>query len=196
VLPALAALVALVCAVVAALAAAHRVLGIGGLVLGVSLFTVVAAAGWCLHRPVARRRLGYYTREEIAELDTPGLVLAVSRMLRRDGWRVLPLPEADRPRLCARDTRGRRLEVAFRPVAEPLPDEDTPAPAGAGVSGRPKPGPRWRLVVHRGSFSRRDAHWARRRDDVQLIDGELLERWGSGTPLRELIPVTRPTGSC
>ncbi|MPY61736.1 hypothetical protein FNH08_32700 [Streptomyces spongiae] len=185
-LPALVALVALVCAAVAALAAVYRALGIGGLVVAMGLLTVMGATGWRRHRPVARRRLGYYKPEEIAELDTRGLVLAVSRMLRRDGWRVLPMPEADRPRLCARDARGRRLEVAFRPVAEPLPDEDTSASAGAGAEGRPRSGPHWRLVVHRGSFSGRDAHWARRRDDIRLIDGPLLERWGSGTPLREL----------
>lgn len=188
VLPALAGLTATVCALVTVLAAAHRFLGVGGLAGGLVLLAVVVGAGLHRGRPPVRRRLGYYTPAEIAELDTAGLMLAVARMLRRDGWHLPPLPEEDRPRLCARDARGRRLDVAFRPVAEPLPDEDTPMP----VSGRAKSGPHLRLVVHRGAFQQRDVQWARRRSGTRLIDGTLLRRWGDGTPLHELIEPTEP----
>ncbi|MCX5001401.1 hypothetical protein OHB05_01985 [Streptomyces sp. NBC_00638] len=185
VLPALAAVVVILCAVVAGLAVGYREAGIGVPLGGLALLAVAAPAAIRRHRPLARRRHGFYTPEELAELDTEGLALAVSRMLRRDGWRVLPPQRtADRVRVClrARDGRGQRLEVAFRPVAEPLPDEEAPSRAGRpGGSGPPL-----RLVVHRGAFSRRDVQWARRQGGVRLIDGSCLRRWAHGTPLNEL----------
>ncbi|MFJ6835673.1 hypothetical protein [Streptomyces sp. NPDC091209] len=183
VLPALAGVVVTLCAVVAGLAVGYRVAGIGVPLGALAVVAVAAPAAVRRHRPRARRRLGFYTPEELAELDTAGLALAVSRMLRRDGWRVFPQRRAeDRVRVRARDGRGRRLEVAFRPVAEPLPDEDTPSRAG-----RPGgPGPPLRLVVHRGAFTRRDVQWARRQGGVRLIDGSCLRRWAHGTPLNEL----------
>lgn len=138
-LPALAAVVVILCAVVAGVAVGYRVAGIGVPIGVLAVLAVVTPAVVRRHRPLARRRLGFYTPEELAELDTQGLALAVSRMLRRDGWRVLPQRRSEaRVRVRARDGRGHRLEVAFRPVAEPLPDEDTPsrsAPTGG-------PGPR------------------------------------------------------
>jgi hypothetical protein len=191
VLPALAGCVVLVCAVVAALAAAYRLLGVGAPLLGVMLLVVAGAAVRRHRRPLGRRRRGFYTPEELAELDTPGLMVAVARMLRRDGWYVLPLPERDRPLLTARDARGRLLDVAFRPVAEPLPDEEAPSSPVATGAGR-----RLRLVVHRGSFTRRDVQWARRQGHVHLIDAPRLLRWGDGTPLQQLSgPPNRPPSS-
>ncbi|MFC9916625.1 hypothetical protein [Streptomyces sp. NPDC127197] len=55
--------------------------------------------------------------------------------------------------MCARNTDGRHLDVAFRPVAEPLPAEDPPHPHPR----RGKPDEEvLRLVVHRGTFAARD----------------------------------------
>ncbi|WP_245173540.1 hypothetical protein [Streptomyces aureus] len=183
VLPALTALVVVICAVVAGLAVGYRVAGVAVPLGALALVAVTTPAAIRRYRPRALRRGGIYTPEELAELDTQGLALAVSRMLRRDGWRVFPQRRAeDRVRVRARDGHGRRLEVAFRPVAEPLPDEDTPSrPARPGG-----PGPPLRLVVHRGAFTRRDVLWARRQGGVRLIDGSCLRRWAHGTPLSEL----------
>ncbi|WP_406840350.1 hypothetical protein ACICHK_36940 [Streptomyces sp. AHU1] len=182
-LPALAAVVVALCAVVAGLAVGYRVAGIGVPLGALSVLALACSVAVRRNRPLARRRLGFYTPEELAELDTQGLALAVSRMLRRDGWRVLPSRRSEaRVRVRARDGHGRRLEVAFRPVAEPLPDEDVPSRPG-----RPGgPGPPLRLVVHRGAFTRRDVQWARRQGGVRLIDGSCLRRWAHGTPLNEL----------
>lgn len=183
VLPALVAVVIVVCGVVAGLAAAYHRFGVDVPVGGLVLLAVVVPFAVRHHRPLARRRLGYYTPEEIAELDAQGLALAVSRMLRRDGWRVLALPDAQgRPRVRARNGLGHRLEVAFRPVAEPLPGEDAPTRSVRRTS----TGPHLRLVVHRGTFSQRDLQWARRQGGVQLIDGPRLRRWAHGTPLHRL----------
>ena len=183
VLPALTAVVVALCAVVAGLAVGYRVAGIGVPLGALAVLAVACSVAVRRNRPPARRRLGFYTPEELAELDTQGLALAVSRMLRRDGWRVLPSRRSEaRVRVRARDGHGRRLEVAFRPVAEPLPDEDVPSRPG-----RPGgPGPPLRLVVHRGAFTRRDVQWARRQGGVRLIDGSCLRRWAHGTPLNEL----------
>ena len=184
VLPALVVVAVIVCGIVAGLAVAYRVLGTGALVGGLALLAVITAAVVRHNRPLARRRLGYYTPEEIADLDAEGLALAVSRMLRRDGWRALARPDdtQGQARVRARDRLGRRLEVAFRPVAEPLPDEETPTSSVRS----PGSGPHLRLVVHRGTFSRRDVQWARRQGGVQLIDGSRLRRWAQGTPLHRL----------
>lgn len=184
VLPALVGLVVTVCVLVAGLALLHRALGGRGLLLGL---VPLAAAGMLARRRarrLARRRRGLYSRQELAELDTRGLMLAVSRMLRRDGWRVAPPASWGRPQLDARDARGRSLHVAFRPVAEPLPDEDTPLPRPRGSGGAARP--HVRLVVHRGAFTHRDHLWARHQDDLHLIDGDRLGRWARGTPLAEV----------
>ncbi|MHB9863948.1 hypothetical protein [Streptomyces sp. YIM S03343] len=183
VLPGFIGLVTVVCGAVAGVAVGYRRLGVAVPAVFLALLAVAAVTGVRRHRPLARRRLGYYSPEELAELDTQGLVLAVARILRRDGWRVQALPDHGRPRLRARDRGGRRLEVAFRPVAEPLPDEDVP-PHRAGR--RREHSGSLRLVVHRGVFSARDARWAERQGDTYLIDGPLLRRWALGTPLQEL----------
>lgn len=181
-LPALVAVVLVVCAVVAALAVGYRTAGIGVPLAGVAVLALTATVAVRRRRPGIRRRLGYYTPDELLELDTQGLALAVARMLRRDGWRVRLLPAPDRPRLCAQDRGGRRLDVVFRPVAEPLPDEDPPHPhRHGGNAGAP-----FQLVVHRGTFRARDVRWARRQGNTCLLDGSALRRWGQGTRFGEL----------
>ncbi|TCR15180.1 hypothetical protein [Streptomyces sp. BK205] len=183
VLPAFAGVVAVVCAVVAALTVGYHAVGPAVPVAGVAFLALAVVAGVRRGRPSARRRLGYYTADELFALDTEGLALAVARMLRRDGWRVRLLPAPDRPRLCARDAAGRRIDVAFRPVAEPLPDEDLPHP-------HPHRGERdsaLRLVVHRGVFSARDVRWARREETIRLLDGPALRSWAAGTRLNDLL---------
>jgi hypothetical protein len=187
VLPAFTLVMATVCAVTAVLAAGYRAAGIMAPVAGVALLALVVTAGIRHGRPGARRRLGYYTGDELLELDTQQLALAVARMLRRDGWRVRLIPAPDRPRLCARDAAGHRLDVAFRPVAEPLPDEDVPHPhphRGDDV-------PPLRLVVHRGVFTARDIRWARRERTIRLLDGSALRRWAAGARLSDLLSPER-----
>jgi Na+-transporting methylmalonyl-CoA/oxaloacetate decarboxylase gamma subunit len=181
VFPALAGLVLVLCAGVAGLAAGYHALGVGVPFAFLALLALVVPLVAARLRPPARRRRGYYTAREIAELDAQGLALAVSRMLRRDGWSVRPpTGERVRPRVRARHRRGLRLEVAFRPVAEPLPDEDPRRPAAPA-------GPVVQLIVHRGMFADRDVRWAGRRGDIRLMDGALLRRWAEGTPLERLI---------
>ncbi|WP_320781788.1 hypothetical protein [Streptomyces sp. CRN 30] len=187
VLPALTGCVLLLCAGVAGLVVGYRSLGVVVPSVFLALLAVVVPVVVGRLRPPARRRRGLYTAEEIAELDAAGLALAVCRMLRRDGWSVLP-PSAERvrPRVRARHPRGNRLEVAFRPVAEPLPDEDPPdlRPRRAGTE------PPLRLIVHRGTFTDRDARWARHRTGTRLMDGGLLRRWADGTSLERLIDLS------
>jgi hypothetical protein len=187
VLPAFAGVVAAVCAVAALLAAGYRAAGLVVPVGGVAVLALLVTAAVRHGRPDARRRLGYYTEDELFELDTQQLALAVARMLRRDGWRVRLVPAPDRPRLCARDAAGRRIDVAFRPVAEPLPDEDVPHPhphRGGQVSPL-------RLVVHRGVFTARDIRWARREQTIRLLDGPALRRWAAGARLNDLLSQER-----
>jgi len=183
VLPGLAGAVLVVCSTVAGLAAGYRAVGILAPVGGVALLALVVATEIRRRRPGARRRRGYYTADELHELDIQGLALAVARMLRRDGWRVRLLPAPDRPRLSARDADGRRLDVAFRPVAEPLPDEDLPAPHSTRGNAEPD----LRLVVHRGTFRARDVRWARRQGKTWLLDGSALGRWAKGVRLDDIL---------
>ncbi|MEU9737075.1 hypothetical protein [Streptomyces sp. NPDC048002] len=188
VLPPLALFVTSVCCLVALLALGYRALGIAAPVTGALAVTGAVALWLRRRRPGARRRVGYYTRDELLELDTEGLALAVARMLRRDGWRVRLIPAADRPRVCARNAEGRHLDVAFRPVAEPLPDEDAAHP-------HPRRGKRdeevLHLVVHRGSFAARDVRWATRDGRTHLLDGLALRRWAAGERLGELLAEER-----
>ncbi|MFE6286665.1 hypothetical protein [Streptomyces sp. NPDC057877] len=180
VLPALTGLVLVVCGAFAGLAVAYRHLGVGVPLAASALVALVAPVVVVRRRPHLRRRLGHYTPEEIADLDLDGLALAVCRMLRRDGWTVRRAAQTGvRPRVRARRAGGPRLEVAFRPVAEPLPDEDPPH--------RRADRPWLRLIVHRGTFGVRDTEWVRTRGDTRLMDGTLLNRWAHGTPLDRLI---------
>ncbi|MFF3849022.1 hypothetical protein [Streptomyces sp. NPDC002328] len=187
-LPGLAALVACVCGTVAALALAGRTVGVWVPVLAVVALAAVVVVAVRRSRRPTRRRGGRYTAEELAELDMPALALAVARMLRRDGWRVLPPPAHDVPHLAARDGRGRLIDVVFRPVAEPLPGEETAC--SCRLPGRPAP--RVRLVVHRGTFTHRDEVWAARQGNTYLIDGARLQLWARGTPLAEIAGIGGP----
>ncbi|MPY36262.1 hypothetical protein FNH09_35090 [Streptomyces adustus] len=186
VLPALAGTTAAVCAVTAALAMGYRAAGIVVPVAGIALMVCVVAIGVRRGRPGSRRRHGHYTAEELLALDIQGLALAVARMLRRDGWRVRLLPAPDRPRLCARNAAGHRLHVAFRPVAEPLPDEDRPH----RHAHRDGAAPQLQLVVHRGMFQDRDIRWAHRQENTFLLDGQALRRWAHGVRLDDLLART------
>ncbi|MEU6147855.1 hypothetical protein ABZ848_46905 [Streptomyces sp. NPDC047081] len=182
VLPALAGLAVVVCALVAGLAAGYRAAGLAVPVAGGAVVLLLVALGARSRRPGNRRRSGYYTSDELLELDTQGLALAVARMLRRDGWRVRMTSAPERPHLCARDKGGHRLEVAFRPVAEPLPDEDLLHPHRRRGDASPL-----RLVVHRGTFRARDVRWARREGRICLLDGTALRRWAEGARLSDLL---------
>ncbi|MFE9680748.1 hypothetical protein [Streptomyces sp. NPDC006285] len=183
VLPGFAGAAVIVCVTVAGLAAGYRAAGILAPVVGVCLLALAVAVEIRRRRPDARRRRGRYTADELRELDVQGLALAVARMLRRDGWRVRLLPAPDRPRLYARDSAGRRLDVAFRPVAEPLPDEGLPHPRTPRSTAEES----LHLVVHRGTFRSRDVRWAQRQGDTRLLDGPALERWAGGVRLTELL---------
>ncbi|MFF1442037.1 hypothetical protein [Streptomyces sp. NPDC058295] len=186
VLPALTATVVVLGAALGGLALVYREFGGPACALLLAPLAVVAAVLRRLSRRPARRRGGYYTAQELAELDMPELVLAVARMLRRDGWRVLPPPRHDTHHLAARDGRGRLLDVAFRPVAEPLPDEESACSCRARLRVRGRAGPPLRLVVHRGTFTHRDEVWASREPHTYLIDGPRLQLWACGTPLAQL----------
>ncbi|MFF9128438.1 hypothetical protein ACF09J_35230 [Streptomyces sp. NPDC014889] len=163
----------------------YRALGVGGPVLGVVLVAAAATAGLRLRRTVVRRRGGHYTAAELARLDDQGLAVAAARMLRRDGWRVIDLSKQEgRPRLYARDRRGRELDVAFRPVA--TADEGASGPAPLREAGRPGVDRLTRVVVHLGSFSHQDVLWASRQGGVHLLDRRQLQRWADGATLDDL----------
>ncbi|GGS11314.1 hypothetical protein GCM10010269_58000 [Streptomyces humidus] len=187
VLPALTVLLALAGASLAGLALLCRALGRPAGALALAPLAVVCAVVRRRSRRPARLRGGYYTAQELAELDMPALVLAVARMLRRDGWRVSSPARHDAPHLVARDGRGRTLDVAFRPVAEPLPDEEAACSCRARARPRGRDGPPLRLVVHRGTFTHRDEVWAAREGHTCLIDGPRLRLWARGTPLAQLV---------
>ncbi|MFI8784730.1 hypothetical protein ACIGQC_29780 [Streptomyces albidoflavus] len=159
----------------------HRALGVGGLVLGVVLLAAATAVGVRWRRAAARRRGGIYTSTELGVLDDHGLAAAAERMLRRDGWHVIAMPDEGRARLYARDRGGRQLDVGFR-----LADEDAPAPAPLREAGRPGVDNLIRVVVSRGSYSRADVLWASRQGGVHLLDGRQLQQWAAGAPLDNL----------
>ncbi|MEU5665981.1 hypothetical protein [Streptomyces longwoodensis] len=195
VLPALTGLVAVVCAATAGLALAWRTVGPAAVVSVLAAVTVTAVVAGRRFRTRVRRSAGYYTAPELAELDVPALAVAVARMLRRDGWRVLPPSEHTVPHLAARDRHGRLLDVVFRPVAEPLPDEETSCACRTRLPARRRSGPWLRLVVHRGTFSHRDVVWASRQGRTYLVDGARLRLWAAGTPLTQVAgPERTPAG--
>ncbi|MCQ9180848.1 hypothetical protein KMT30_17745 [Streptomyces sp. IBSBF 2953] len=185
VLPALTALLALAGAGLAGLVLICRAFGWPAGALALTSLAALAAVARRRSRRPARLRGGYYTAQELAELDMPALVLAVARMLRRDGWRVSAPARHDALHLAARDDRGRLLDVAFRPVAEPLPGEEACSCRARRPRGRT--GPPLRLVVHRGAFTHRDEVWAAREGHTYLIDGPRLRLWACGTPLAQLV---------
>jgi hypothetical protein len=188
VLPAFTGLALAVAGLVVALAWLYRALGAGGLVLGVILLAAATVVGWRWRRVAVRRRGGIYTPAELTALDELGLAVAAERMLQRDGWHVISMPDAGRPRIYARDRGGRRLDVGFRPAGEESVDEDTldsPAPTLTDA-GRPGVDSPIRVVVSRGSYSRADVLWASRRGGVHLVDGRRLRQWAAGTSLDDL----------
>lgn len=172
---------------VLAVARVYRTLGVGGLALGVVLLAAATVVGLRWHRAAVRRRGGIYTSAELEALDEHGLAAAAERMLKRDGWHVIPMPENGRPRLYARDRGGRQLDVGFRPVDEARADEDAPTgPAPLREAGRPGVDGLIRVVVSRGSYSRTDVLWASRQGGVHLVDGRQLRQWATGSSLDEL----------
>ncbi|QUC63803.1 hypothetical protein IOD14_43950 (plasmid) [Streptomyces sp. A2-16] len=187
VLPAFVGLAFAVTGLVAFLVWLHRTWGGGGLALGVVVLAAATVVGLRWRRTVARRRGGIYTAAELVRLDDSGLAVAAARMLRRDGWQVVDLTVREaRPRLYARDRRGRELDVAFRPVALADEDEVTEGPAPLREAGRPGVDRLIRVVVHLGTFSRADVLWASRQGGVHLLDGHQLRRWADGASLEEL----------
>jgi hypothetical protein len=182
VLPAFVGLVLGVAGPVILLVWLYRTLGVGGLVLGVVLLAAATAVGVRWRRAAARRRGGSYTSTELAMLDEHGLAAAAERMLRRDGWHVIAMPDDGRPRLYARDRGGRRLDVGFRPGEPDAPNGPAPLramsrPVGDGLT---------RVVVSHGSYSRTDVLWASRQGGVHLIDGRQLQQWAAGASLDDL----------
>jgi hypothetical protein len=193
VLPAFVGLGLVVASAFVGLAWLYRALDVGGLVLGVVLLAAVTVVGRRWRRVVVRRRGGIYTPAELRALDGHGLAVATERILQRDGWHVISMPDAGRPRLYARDRGGRRLDVGFRPADEAPADEDVPTgPATLREAGRPGVDHLLRVVVSQDSYSRTDVLWASRQGGVHLIDGRRLQQWAAGTSLDELgLPMDR-----
>jgi hypothetical protein len=165
----------------------YRALGVGALVVGSVLLAAATVVGLRWRRAAVRRRGGVYTPAELAVFDDHALAVAVERILTRDNWHVIAMPEEGRPRLYARDRGGRQLDVAFRPAGE-VTDEDAPtAPAPTlREVGRPGVDNLIRVVVSRGSYSRTDVLWASRQGGVHLLDGRQLQRWADGATLDDL----------
>lgn len=165
----------------------YQRLGVLGLLLGAALLAAAAVLLVRWRRAAARRRGGIYTPAELAGLDDRGLAAAAERMLRRDGWHVIAMPDEGRPRLYARDRGGRRLDVGFRPADEAPADEDVPSgPAPLRAAGRPGVDDLIRVVVSRSSYSRTDVLWASRQGGVHLLDGRQLQQWAAGASLDDL----------
>ncbi|MFF9492798.1 hypothetical protein [Streptomyces flaveolus] len=187
VLPAFTGLALTVAGLVAALAWLYRALGAGALLLGVILLAAATAVGSRWRRAAVRRRGGIYTPAELTALDEHALAVAAQRMLQRDGWHVISMPDAGRPRLYAHDG-GRHLDVGFRPADETPAHEDTlagPAPT-LRETGRPGIDNLIRVVISPGSYSPTDTLRASHQHGVHLIDGRLLRQWATGTPLHSL----------
>ncbi|MEJ8662284.1 hypothetical protein [Streptomyces sp. MS1.AVA.4] len=161
-------------------------LGVLGLVLGVVLLAGAAVLLVRWRRALTRRRGGIYTPAELASLDDHGLAAAAERILRRDGWHVIAMPDQGRPRLYARDRSSRQLDVGFRPEGETADEDASPSPAPLREVGRPGVDNLIRVVVTRGSYSRSDVLWASRQGYVHLVDGRQLQLWAAGRSLDDL----------
>ncbi|NUK09494.1 hypothetical protein HRW18_16075 [Streptomyces lunaelactis] len=161
-------------------------LGILGLVLGVALLAGAAVLLVRWRRASARRRGGIYTPAELATLDDHGLAAAAERLLGRDGWHVIAMPDEGRPRLYARDRGGRQLDVGFRSADEVVDGDAPTGPAPLREAGRPGVDNLIRVVVSRGSYSRTDVLWASRQGGVHLLDGRQLQQWAAGASLDDL----------
>ncbi|MEU3664228.1 hypothetical protein AB0E77_31480 [Streptomyces sp. NPDC032940] len=187
VLPAIAGLGLTVAGVAVALAWLYRAHGAGSAVAGVALLAAVTLLVTRWRRAAVRRRGGIYTPAELMTLDELGLAVAAERMLRRDGWDVISMPDAGRPRLYARDRGGRRLDVGFRPADGRRTDDAPPAAAPTLRETHP-PGldDLVRVVVSQGAYSRTDELWAARQGRVHLVDGRRLRQWAAGASLDAL----------
>ncbi|MFD4143049.1 hypothetical protein [Streptomyces sp. NPDC058572] len=162
-------------------------LGVLGLVLAVALLAGAAVLLVRWRRAFTRQRGGIYTPAELAGLDDHGLAAAAERILRRDGWHVIAMPDEGRPRLYARDRGGRQLDVGFRPATDETADEDAPTgSAPLREAGRPGIDDLIRVVVTRGSYTRTDVLWASRQGGVHLLDGRQLQQWAAGASLDNL----------
>ncbi|MFD4988615.1 hypothetical protein [Streptomyces sp. NPDC058374] len=187
VLPGFAGMVLVTAGPVVGLAWLYGTHGLGALLLGAVLLAAVTAVGVPWRRAVVRRRGGRYTPAELAVLDDHSLAVAAERMLRRDGWHVLPMPDDGRPRLYARDRRDRRLDVSFRPVEEgPAAEEPPGGPATLREPGGPADDRVIRVVVSRGTYSPEEVQWASRPGGDHLVDGRQLQQWASGASLDAL----------
>lgn len=161
-------------------------LGVLGLMLGAALLAGVAALLVRWRRTASRRRGGIYTPAELVKLDDRGLAAAAERMLGRDGWNVVAMPDKGRPRLYARDRDGRQLDVGFRPADEEANGDVPTGPAPLREAGRPGVDNLIRVVVSRSTYSRTDVLWASRQGGVHLLDGRQLQQWAAGTSLDDL----------
>ncbi|GFH64447.1 hypothetical protein ACWGSE_18910 [Streptomyces diastaticus] len=187
VLPGFAGMVLVTAGPMLGLAWLYRVHGIGALLLGALLLAAATLVGVPWRRAVVRRRGGRYTPAELAVLDDHGLAVAAERILRRDGWHVLPVPDDGRPRLYARDRRDRRLEVSFRPVDDgPGVAEPPGGPATLREPGGPADDRVIRVVISMGTYSPVEVEWASRPGGDHLVDGRRLQQWASGTSLDAL----------
>ncbi|WP_436737637.1 hypothetical protein [Streptomyces sp. BBFR102] len=187
ILPGLAGMVLVTAGPVIGLAWLFRVYGVGALLLGAVLLAAATLVGVPWRRAVVRRRSGRYTPAELAVLDDHGLAVAAERILRRDGWHVLPMPDDGRPRLYARDRRDRRLDVSFRPAEDGSGAGEPPGgPATLREPGGPADDRVIRVVVSRGTYSPTEIEWASRPGGDHLVDGRQLQQWASGTSLDTL----------
>ncbi|MFD6418581.1 hypothetical protein [Streptomyces sp. NPDC060194] len=192
VLPGFAVLAAVVCVPLAGLGWLYRRFDVLGLVAGVVVLLVFAVLLTPGARAALRRRRGVYTAAEFALLDDHGLMVATERMLRRDGWGVLPMPRRGQPRLYARDARGRRLDVVLSLAGAEAAADTQSFSTRVAPAPRPLDGERVHLVVGKEGHSQDERWWAAREPGVRLLGGRRLRRWASGVPLDELGVLERP----
>lgn len=185
-LPGFVALVLVIVAPLLLLVWLYRLLDVLGLAIGLGLLGTVAAMTVSWRQTAARRRRGIYRPTELDRLTDRGLAMAVERMLKRDGWHVVPLPDESQPRLYASDTAGRELDVALRPSTDASADESSTTASPLREAGRAGVDHFLRLVISKGSYSREDVLWANRQGGVHLLDGQQLHRWASGSTLDQL----------
>ncbi|MGW0903004.1 hypothetical protein [Streptomyces sp. NPDC002853] len=163
----------------------YRRFGLGALALAVAVLAFGVGVWRWGRRVLVHRRLGFYTPAELSRLGRRGLVKAIERMLRRDGWQVTDLSQKSSVRLYARDAHGRELDVTVRTTID-VPGQGNVAGARCPEATTSAGGERRQLIVHRGSFDRADVLWACHQPRVRLVDGIGLSRWAAGTPLHEL----------
>ncbi|MEV1065279.1 hypothetical protein [Streptomyces sp. NPDC050263] len=182
---------------VAVLAWAHR-LGVLGLTPVLVVLGAVAVVLTRWRRAAVRRRRGVYTAAELALLDDDQLMVAVERILRRDGWDAIAMPSRGRPRLYARDLGGRRLDVVLTPAQDAADDEARTRLLPTDEDRQPPDDEAIRLLVTRPSAARGDAPRSSHPSHGVLLGGRHVQRWAAGTPLDELVLLEgrdKPQGS-